>query len=43
MRDEAPAARMARELADGAAKLTKAAELLAKIKDEDVGVGATPT
>jgi hypothetical protein len=34
---------MARELADGAAKLTKAAELLAKIKDEDVGIGATPT
>jgi polyhydroxyalkanoate synthase len=42
MSDEAPAARMAREFADSAAKLNKAAELLVKIKDEDVDVGATP-
>jgi polyhydroxyalkanoate synthase subunit PhaC len=42
MSDEAPAAKMAREFADGAAKLSKAAELLVKIRDEDVDVGTTP-
>jgi polyhydroxyalkanoate synthase len=42
MSDEAPATRMARELVDGAAKLSKAAELLVNAKDEDVDVGATP-
>ena len=42
MSDEAPSARMVREFADSAAKLSKAADLLVKIKDEDVDVGATP-
>jgi polyhydroxyalkanoate synthase len=42
MSDESPAARIARDFADGAAKMSKAAEMLVKIKDEDVDVGATP-
>ncbi len=42
MSDESPAARMAREFADGVAKMRKASELLAKIRDDDVDVGATP-
>jgi polyhydroxyalkanoate synthase subunit PhaC len=42
MSDESPAARIARDFADGAAKMSKAAEMLVKIRDEDVDVGATP-
>jgi len=42
MSDDSPAARMMRDFADAAAKLGKAAEILVKIKDEDVDVGATP-
>jgi polyhydroxyalkanoate synthase subunit PhaC len=42
MSDESPAERIARDFADGAAKMSKAAEMLVKIKDEDVDVGATP-
>ena len=42
MSDESLAERIARDFADGAAKMSKAAEMLVKIKDEDVDVGATP-
>ena len=42
MSDESLAERIARDFADGAAKMSKAAEMLVKIRDEDVDVGATP-
>jgi polyhydroxyalkanoate synthase len=42
MTEENPVTRFARDFADGAAKMRKAAELLVKTKDADVEVGATP-
>jgi len=42
MSEEGAMARFAREFADNAAKAGKAAEMLRKIKDSDVDVGATP-
>jgi polyhydroxyalkanoate synthase subunit PhaC len=42
MSDENPAARLAREFADNAARMGRAAEMLAKVKDSDIDVGATP-
>jgi polyhydroxyalkanoate synthase subunit PhaC len=42
MSDENQAARLAREFADNAAKMSRAAEMLAKVKDSDIDVGATP-
>jgi polyhydroxyalkanoate synthase len=42
MSEDGPMAQMARDFVDGATKMRKAAELLAKVKDSDVDVGATP-